>query len=368
MHELLKECFEHFSLPEIIDAYQEYYNNTGVKPTLTRRLGLYPITDHLSFDLYRQQMAAFWVPTEAKFNTDRSSYQDLTEPEKHLLSTTLGIFAFQDGDVIESLLMALVLKAPTIESKLWYVGQIAIEGIHAWSYSEQIEQITANQAEKDAIMASVDRLDILKRKQALNEKYKSGMHSYAEQQVYVACVEAISFSALFACIFSFKYKRNPSLPFLGIFWSNTKIAADEAIHRDYAIKQIRLALNAKDQLYEHLDAEAVQQIQRLSGKITTERVVEIVKEFVDVELDCVDELLPNNVVLQTISNKSLKGYVKFVADTLLEELSIPKLWNLTNPLPYMNTIGLGKQDNFFEVPVSSYSLDQDPIDRSAEDF
>ena len=51
----------------------------------------------------------------------------------------------------------------------------------------------------------------------------------------------------------------------------------------------------------------------------------------------------------------MKKYIEFVADNLLENLDVPKVYNTTNPFAFMENIGLRNKTNFFENRVTEYS-------------
>jgi len=50
----------------------------------------------------------------------------------------------------------------------------------------------------------------------------------------------------------------------------------------------------------------------------------------------------------------MKQYIEFVADRLLVALGNSKVYNVTNPFDFMETISLAGKTNFFEKRVSDY--------------
>ena len=53
--------------------------------------------------------------------------------------------------------------------------------------------------------------------------------------------------------------------------------------------------------------------------------------------------------------KEMKNYIEFVADNLLENLDIKKVYNTKNPFIFMENIGLQNKTNFFEARVTEYA-------------
>jgi ribonucleoside-diphosphate reductase beta chain len=79
----------------------------------------------------------------------------------------------------------------------------------------------------------------------------------------------------------------------------------------------------------------------------------MVREAVEIETEFVEESLP--VTLLGINSGDMVQYVKFIADHMLTALQQPKLWNGTNPFPWMEIISLQGKTNFFEKRVGEYS-------------
>ena len=50
----------------------------------------------------------------------------------------------------------------------------------------------------------------------------------------------------------------------------------------------------------------------------------------------------------------MKQYIQFVADRLLVSLEASKLYNVTNPFPWMEMISMQGKTNFFEKRVGEY--------------
>lgn len=51
----------------------------------------------------------------------------------------------------------------------------------------------------------------------------------------------------------------------------------------------------------------------------------------------------------------MKQYVEFVADHLLVQLGVSKLYNAPNPFDFMDLISLTGKTNFFEKRVAEYA-------------
>ena len=82
--------------------------------------------------------------------------------------------------------------------------------------------------------------------------------------------------------------------------------------------------------------------EELDDKVTDDEVQQIVKEAVEMETEFLTDALP---VGDLGMNAGLMSkYIRFVADRLLTELKVPKIWNLENPFGFMEQTLNGRQD------------------------
>lgn len=116
----------------------------------------------------------------------------------------------------------------------------------------------------------------------------------------------------------------------GLTFSNELISRDEGMHTDFACL-----------LYKHLQ-----------NKLSNERIVQIIDEAVQIEMNFVSESLP--VELIGMNSGLMQQYIKFIADRLLFTLGVPKHYNVENPFEWMDMISLQGKTNFFEKRVGDY--------------
>ena len=116
----------------------------------------------------------------------------------------------------------------------------------------------------------------------------------------------------------------------GLTFSNELISRDEGLHRDFACL-----------LYTMLNNTPGEEKLR---KIVTE-AVEIEKEFVCDALSC---------ALVGMNANLMSEYIEFVADRLMTQLGVEKVWNTPNPFDWMENISLQGKANFFEHRVDQY--------------
>jgi ribonucleoside-diphosphate reductase beta chain len=101
----------------------------------------------------------------------------------------------------------------------------------------------------------------------------------------------------------------------------------------------------------------------LNNKLSNETVTAIISEAVEYEKEFVSDALP--VSLIGMNSESMCKYIEFVADRLLISLGCPKIYNASNPFPWMEMISMRPKTNFFERKVGEYQ--KAGVDKAAED-
>jgi ribonucleoside-diphosphate reductase beta chain len=110
------------------------------------------------------------------------------------------------------------------------------------------------------------------------------------------------------------------------------ISRDEGLHRDCACLVYR---------------------NYIKNKLEEDRLIEIVKEAVELECDFVRESLPYR--LSGMNADLMCQYVEYVGDHLLNELIGKRHFEKENPFPWMSLISMEVKSSFFERRVGTYS-------------
>lgn len=223
--------------------------------------------------------------------------------------------------------MADELRSQVTEARCFYGFQVAMENVHSEMYSLLIETYIRDSKERDFLFNAVENLPCVKKKAdwALNW-IASKSANFGERIIAFAAVEGIFFSGSFASIFWLK--KRGLMP--GLTFSNELISRDEGLHCDFACL-----------MFKHL-------IQKPSK----ERVIEIISEAVKIEQEFLTDALPVNML--GMNCKLMSEYIEFVADRLLNELGVGKIYNTKNPFSFMELISLEGKTNFFEKKVGEY--------------
>jgi ribonucleotide reductase beta subunit family protein with ferritin-like domain len=157
-------------------------------------------------------------------------------------------------------------------------------------------------------------------------KWIESTELFAYRLIAFAIVEGVFFSGSFCSIFWLKQKN--VMP--GLCASNELIARDEGMHTNFAILLYSMIKN----------------------RISEDKVHEMFKEAVDIEIEFICSSLP--CALLGINSDSMTEYIKYVADRLIVELGYNKVWNVKNPFDFMEKISMEGKTNFFEARPTQY--------------
>ena len=301
-------------------------------PLLTEdpnRYVMFPIQDHDIWSMYKRQVDCFWRAEEIDFSKDMASWKTLSKDEKYFIKMIIAFFAGADGIVLENLGTRFMTEVQLSEARAFYGFQIAMENIHSEVYSLLIDTYVKDRVEKDSLFKAMDNFPCIKKKADWAMKWINDKRSsFATRLIAFACVEGIFFSGAFCSIFWLK--KRGKMP--GLTFSNELIARDEALHTEFAVL-----------LYK-----------KLLKKVPKKRVIEIVKEAVEIEREFICDALPCKLI--SMNSKLMSQYIEYVADRLIVQLGYDKIYDVTCPFDFMEQISIEGKTNFFEKRVGEYAL------------
>ena len=301
-----------------------------IEPMLQENLDrfvLFPIEQDEVWAMYKQHAASFWTAEEIDLAEDMKDWEQLNKDEQHFLKHVLAFFAASDGIVNENLVVNFANEVCWAEARAFYGFQIMMENIHAETYSLLIDTYIKDSNEKNHLFKALETVPSVKRKGDWAMRWLSRKRgSFAERLVAFAAVEGIFFSGSFCAIFWLK--KRGLMP--GLTFSNELISRDEGLHCDFACL-----------LHSKLE------------RPTPENIIHrIIAEAVEIEIEFVTSALPVNLI--GMNEELMKQYIQFVADRLLISLGASKLYDVSNPFPWMEMISMQGKTNFFEKRVGEY--------------
>uniref|UniRef100_A0A6C0EPN5 Uncharacterized protein n=1 Tax=viral metagenome TaxID=1070528 RepID=A0A6C0EPN5_9ZZZZ len=293
------------------------------------RFVMFPIKYEDIWVMYKKQVDCFWRSEEIDLTKDLTNWETLNDDEKYFISMILAFFAASDGIVLENLAVRFMNDVQISEARAFYGFQIAMENIHSETYSLLIETYIKDNTEKHKLFNAITNFPCIKKKSDWAQKWiHDNRSSFATRLVAFACVEGIFFSGAFCSIYWLK--KRGLMP--GLTFSNELISRDEALHCEFAVL-----------LYS-----------KLQNKLKKTRIIEIIREAVEIECEFICEALPCRLI--GMNSELMTQYIKFVADRLSVQLGYDKIYNVTNPFDFMELISLESKTNFFEKRNDSYAL------------
>jgi ribonucleoside-diphosphate reductase subunit M2 len=310
---------------KVRNIIKQYTEDEPLLKENPRRFVIFPVQYAAIWKMYKKAQASIWTAEEVDLSKDISDWNQLKDEERYFIKHVLAFFAASDGIVNENLVEKFMQEVQIPEARCFYGFQIAIENVHSEMYSLLIDTYIKDSAEKDKLFNAIETVPAVMKKASWALNWINNA-PYAERIIAFASVEGIFFSGSFAAIFWLK--KRGLMP--GLTFSNELISRDEGLHTDFACL-----------MFHHL-----------KNKPSERRIVEIVSEAVDIEIEFLTDALP--VRLIGMNCDLMSTYIKFVADRLLHELSCKKIYNVENPFDFMENISLDGKTNFFERRVGDY--------------
>ena len=291
------------------------------------RLTVYPIKFDDLWNMYKTMQAANWTAEEIDFSQDYDDYLKLNKDEQHFIKMVLAFFAASDMIVNMNLEENFVREIAVTEAKVTYQFQAMMENVHSEVYSLMIDNIVKDPYEKEKCLNAIREFESIREKAEWAIKWIQAKDvPFAQRLIAFAIVEGVFFSGSFCAIYWLKKKN--LMP--GLCDSNELIARDEGFHTKNACL-----------LYKHI-----------KNRIDERTIHAMFEEAVEIERKFICESLPCSLI--GMNESLMYEYIMFVADRLLVELGYSKIWNVSNPFDFMESLSLEGKTNFFEYRPTQY--------------
>jgi len=307
----------------------QYSNEEPLLSEEEKRYVIFPIKYNEIWKMYKKAEANFWTTEELDLSKDLKDFNNnLNNNEKYFIENILAFFAASDGIVNENLVERFTQEVQPLEAKFFYGFQVMMENIHSETYSLLIDTYVKDNKKKNNLLNAIDNIPSIKKKAEWCMKWINDKNSsFGTRIVAFAAVEGIFFSGSFCSIFWLKQRG--LMP--GLCHSNELISRDEGMHTEFAVLMFSM----------------------LKDKPSKDIVIEIIKEAVELEKEFITESLPCDLI--GMNKDLMKQYIEFVSDRLLLMFGIDKIYNSSNPFPWMELISIQGKTNFFEKRVGEYA-------------
>jgi ribonucleotide reductase beta subunit family protein with ferritin-like domain len=328
------------SVPSQVPAHNQQLARDDVKHPQTiepilikseKRFQLLPIQRPKVWKKVELTRSLAWKASQYTYDQDKIDFiTKLTPAEQHLILIVECFFANSDLIVCENLVTNLITRVQSPEWRVLYIEQLAIENVHAETYSLQLNALVEDIKKRQTYFNAIETIPVVKAKDKWMIDNFEHNDNFAECILVGLCSEHIFFSSSFAVIYWFK-SRN-LLP--GICNANEEIARDESMH---------------------VDSGCMMWNDELKYLPSVQRIHQLVKEAVNLECMFVHEALGRLDETQDITVESMCSYVKFMADRLCALIHVPAIYDIPDcPLVYMTNIGLQGKSNLHERVGNEY--------------
>lgn len=311
-------------------------------------MNLHPINYQWAYDLYNQAVRNTWFPHEIALGEDLADWRNMTEDERHAVEFLMAFFNPAELIVNRSLALGVYpyIKAP--ECHLYLAKQMFEEANHCVSFEYVLEtfpfdreavfsthlNVPSMQAKEEYIKRYLVRMT----EETLNIETPEGKKDFLRNLVATNIVmEGIWFYSGFMVALSFR-QRNQLRNFGSMInW----VIRDESLHLQFGINLIHTILEENPELLTQDFANEIR---------------DIIIEGVDLEVNYNKDLFPRGIL--GLNADYVNQYVKYVTDRRLEELGLPKHYNVSNPAKWMTAAtDVYELVNFFEAQNTNYEVD-----------
>lgn len=311
---------------EKIDNYETITDKSNLK------FSLYPIQYMGIWKEYKKQLMSFWTAEEIDFSEDYNGWLTLDDDKKHVIKMMLAFFANSDGIVNLNIGSKLMNEITINEINYAYQFQMSMENIHAETYSIMLDNLIRDPAEKNHLLNAITTIPSIKKISDWALKWIDAEVPIGYRIVAFACVEGIFFSGAFATIYWLKKYAGSGNFMPGLCKSNEFISRDERFHCEFACEIYKLVIN----------------------KLSEQEIHQIVREAVLIAKDFNDESLKCKLV--GMNCEMMNQYIEYIADYWTVSLGYNKIYRVSNPFTFMDTIGMMQKTNFHESKPSEYQL------------
>lgn len=308
---------------------------------------LHPIKHKFAWEAYLSGNANHWMPTEISMQRDIEQWKSptvLSHDERVSLKIVLGFFTTADSIAANNVVLATYRHITSPECRLYLLRQAYEEAIHTHSYQYIVESLGLDEGEIFNMYREIDSIYdkasfVLSFNEGIfNPNFKTGTkendQKFLENMVVFMIMEGIFFYSSFAVMFGFQRQNK----MIGSAENIQYIMRDESQHLNFDINIINTIKMEQPEVW---------------TKEFQQRVIELVKEGVDLEVTFAQTVFPKGIF--GMNAESFRQYIEYIADRRLLSIGLPTKYESQNPFPWMSeAIDLSKEKNFFETRVTEY--------------
>ena len=301
------------------------------------------------YEMYRDAIRNTWTVEEISFQIDISDLHDKMSPaDRHLVHRLVAFFATGDSIVSNNLVLNLYQHLNAPEARMYLSRQLYEEALHVQFYLTLLDNYLPDPDERFRAFAAVENIPSIKRKADFCFKWIDSIQNLKRietraqrrqfllnQICFAACIEGLFFFAAFAYVFYFRSRG--LLP--GLAAGTNWVFRDESAHMAFAFACIDTVRAEEPDLFDtQMEAE----------------VYAMLAEAIECEVQFAEDVLEGGVA--GISTRDMRQYLQYCADNHFARLGMARIYNVANPLPFMELQDVQELTNFFERRSSAYQV------------
>lgn len=314
------------------------------------------------FELFKNQINAFWLPEEVDLSKDRLDYKSLTNNEKFIFTSNLKYQILLDS--IQSRgIPNLTEDLSNLEVEAFCAAWQFFETIHSYAYTFIIKNVYHSPGEVfDNILNDEE---ILKRTASVTKYYNDLINNFGDSEydkkkklyltlMSVNILEGIRFYVSFAC--SYAFAQNGKME--GNAKIITLINKDENLHLGFTQKMLKDLRNRQDEGF----TDVVKELEPV--------VIQMFKDAAQEEMEWADYLFKDGSMLG-LNADILKKYMMFLTNQRMKAIDLEPIFEKTvNPINWINawTNSGGVQVAPQESEIESYNKAAVKSDLGDTDF
>lgn len=297
---------------------------------------------------YKNGVANNWVPEEVNMQKDVETWKSktaLSEDERRLIMWNMGFFSTAESLTANNIVLTIYNHITNPECRQYLLRQAYEEAVHTDTFIYCCDTLGLD---PDDVYTMYERIPSIKQKDDFvvnmtkslldpgfttdgTENIQRFVHDLVG---FYVIMEGIFFYAGFVMMLSF-LRRNKMV---GVGEQFQFILRDESVHLAFGSDLINAIVKENPEIW--------------TDEFKT-TITENIKRGVELETEYAHDCLPKGIL--GLNAETIEEYLKYIADRRLERINLKKVYDASNPFPWMSEIiDLRKEKNFFETRVTEY--------------
>jgi ribonucleoside-diphosphate reductase beta chain len=297
---------------------------------------------------YKNGVANNWTPEEVNMQKDLETWKStngLSEDERRLIMWNMGFFSTAESLTANNIILIIYKYVSNPECRQYLLRQAYEEAVHTDTFVYCCDTLGLDPDKVYSMYATIpsirakDEFVVSVTQSILDPNFSTEgteniKHFVHDLVSYYIIMEGIFFYAGFVMMLSFLRQNR----MVGVGELFQYILRDETIHLAFGADLINGIVEENPEIW----------TPELKAQITDE-----IKQAVELEYAYAKDCLPRGIM--GLNSEGIYEYIKYIADRRLERIGLEKVYNATNPFPWMSEMtDLRKEKNFFETRVTEY--------------